>query len=85
MKALERKMRGAASNERGEAEKGCQVELISKLLLNEGRERGKKKKVVKRIAWADEVGRELIQVSRYHDELEGTLPAFGKIHNRDQK
>lgn len=40
---------------------------------------------MKRLAWADEVGRNLIEVNRYHNEEEVTLAASSKGFDRDHK
>nr|CAD1841274.1 unnamed protein product [Ananas comosus var. bracteatus] len=45
----------------------------------------RRKKAVKSVAWADEVGRSLAEIKCCHDEGEVTLPASGKSSKREQK
>lgn len=57
-----------------------------KLLLSEGQDEERKKKLLKRLAWADEVGKQLLQVIRFHDDdEERTLDGSGKNSSQDQK
>nr|CAD1840834.1 unnamed protein product [Ananas comosus var. bracteatus] len=70
---------------RGEVIQGRRVEgrnLLPTALLDKS---GKRKEPQKRVAWADEVGRELLQVFRGRDEAEESLAASSKGDLREHK
>nr|CAD1840680.1 unnamed protein product [Ananas comosus var. bracteatus] len=70
---------------RGRHGVGCQEKLKSCVRPCAWERVGKKKKILKRIAWADEVGGELLQVFSCQEDDEATLAASGKGALQDQK